>query len=355
MRSLIIMNGQKIRQMLKYNVLCLAVIVATLFFITITLYNIESESEAEQRQIANLNIHLNTDVWLPDSGDNETGWSTNIVPNIVHYILFEQHRITYVHLLSMLSVIKIHKPNLILIHCDCAEIDDNDLNWRRILTVINATNEIVIKVNHIERPTAIYGRPIQLEYLNFHASDIIRYRTMRQYGGIYIDNDVFVCQPLHEFRKFEFTLNWETNEALGSQVLIGHKNARFLRFVLKTYEMYDTRQWYYNAGKLPTIAILDKYPQLVHRVRQKFGVDAPKACKYFYKEYHEDYDKEYFTFHMLARGNRITPVWADMCLGIDDHYLKHTPFNDEVLMTMNNTFGEMARLVLFGAKNITDV
>lgn len=355
MRSLTVVNSQKIRQMLKYNMLCLTIIVATLFFITITLYNIESESEAEQRQIANLNIHLNNDMWMPDSGDNETGWSTNIVPNIVHYILFEKHKITYIHMLSFMSVIKIHKPNLILIHCDCAQIDDGDLNWLRILKVINATNEIIIKVNQIERPTEIYGRPIQLDYLNFHGSDITRYRTMRKYGGIYIDNDVFVCQSLHEFRKFEFTLNWETNQPLGSQVLIGHRNARFLKFVLKTYEMYDTHQWYFNAGYLPTVAILDKYPQLVHRVRQRFGIDAPKACKYFYKEYHDDWQKEYYTFHMLARGNAITHNWANLCLGIDDHYLKYTTFNDEVLLTMNNTFGEMARYVLFGMKNITDV
>lgn len=351
------LNGQiwfHKKLMCKCNFVCVPVVLATLFFIiTFVLYGIETDQANEQRQISNLNINLNEDFWIPDGGDNVTGWPTDIVPNIVHYVLFEQHKISYVHMLSMLSVIQIHRPELIYIHCDCDRIDEDDINWKRVLKLVNATNDILIIVNKIDRPTEIYGRPIQLSFLNFHASDITRYRTMRQYGGIYIDNDVFVCQSLHRFRRFEFTLNWELNEPLGSQVLIGNKNARFLKFVLETYKMYDTRQWYYNAGALPTKAILEKYPFLVHRVRQRFGIDAPKSCKYFYKEYHSDWQQEYYTFHMLARGAAITSHWNQYCLGVEDHYMKHTTFDDTAMLTMNNTFGEMSRFVLFGNRTAT--
>lgn len=353
------LNGQlwfHKKHMFKCNFICVPVILATMIFIIIFIfYGFESDDAIEQRKISNLNIHLNSDFWIPDTGDNITGWSTNIVPNIVHYILFEQHKITYVHMLSMLSVIQIHKPEIIYIHCDCDKIDEDDINWMRVLKLINTTNDIMIIVNKIVRPTEIYGRPIQLGFLNFHASDITRYRTMKQYGGIYIDNDVFVCQPLHRFRRFEFTLNWEENEPLGSQVLIGHKNARFLKFVLETYKLYDTTQWYYNAGALPTKAILDKYPFLVHRVHKKFGIIGNVACAYFYKEYHSDWQQEYYTFHMLARGDAITSHWNYYCLGVDDHYMMHVKFSDTVMLTMNNTFGEMSRLVLFGKQNVTKV
>lgn len=301
------------------------------------------------RDIANLNIHLDpSDMWIPDAGDNETGWSTNIVPNIVHYVLFEKHRISYIHMLSFFTVVRIHRPQFVYIHCDCDKIDADDDNWKRVLAYVNKTNEVSIQIIRTEKPTQINGIKIREDYLNFHASDITRYRLMKTYGGIYIDNDILICQPLHSFRKYEFALNWDEGQSLGSQVLIGNKNARFLKFILESYKMYDTNRWYYNAAELPTRAILQKYPQIIHRVKVKFGVDAPVACKYFYKEYHDDWQTEYYTFHMVARENVIQ--WGDWCLGFPDHYLKHVKFSDSVLMSMNNTFAELARYALFGSK-----
>lgn len=156
-----------------------------------------------------MDLRLTDDFWLPDAGDNITGWPTDIVPDIVHYILFEKHRITYVHLLSFLSVLRIHRPSTIYIHCDCDKIDEDDDNWNRILKVVNQTNEVVILIKTIERPSHINGIKIRDDYRNFHGSDITRYRLLKQYGGVYIDNDVLICQPLHVFRRFEFTLNWD--------------------------------------------------------------------------------------------------------------------------------------------------
>lgn len=354
-----LLNGQKYykKPLAKCSLSWIIIASILTFVVLFSIYStFLSESALEQRRIAQLNIHLPNDVWLPNAGDNETAWATAIVPDIVHYILFEQHRISYVHMLSLFSVIRIHRPKLIYIHCDCRHMDDaNDVNWQRVLKLINATNDIVLMINEIERPSEIYGRPIQKKFLNFHASDIMRYRTMRKYGGVYLDNDVFVTQPLHKFRHYEFTLNWETNEPLGTQVLIGHKNARFLKMVMETYRLYDTTQWYYNAGALPTKAILDRFPELVHRVRQQFGIDAPKACKYFYLDYQPDWQHDYYTFHMLARGDAITNTWKHYCLGQKDHFMKHIRFSDEAFTAMNTTFGEMARYVLFGDKKLLTV
>lgn len=312
----------------------------------------ESPEEIELRKIESLNIHLENDVWIPDAGDNLTGWPMDIVPNIVHYVLFEEHKISYVHMLSMFSVLVIQKPETIYIHCDCDKIDDNDANWKRVLEFVNKTNDVTILIDEIEKPKEIYGIEVDESVRNFHGSDITRYRTLMKYGGIYLDNDVFVCQSLNQFRKFEFTLNWDEDQFLGSQVLMGNRNARFLKFTMETYRMYDTSKWYYNAGELPTRVILYKYPHLVHRIKVKFGVDAPAVCPYFYKEYHSEWETEYFTFHMVARGEEIS--WKDWCIGGGDHYMRNAKFNDELIRNLNNTFGEMARLVLFGTKHILE-
>lgn len=221
----------------KLTIFLLVVIITIVALISIVWY-----VNADRRTVTKILSTLDgrpewTDGWSPDHRQyNVTGWPVDIVPDVVHYILFEYHRISYSNMLSLLSVLQIHQPEVIYIHCDCDEIEKDDPNWKRILAAANVTRKTTIHVNHIVKPTEINGVPIRKEHRNFHASDIMRYRLLSQHGGIYLDNDVFVCQPLHEFRKFEFTLNWDENQSLGSQVLIGHKDARFLRLVLQSYK-----------------------------------------------------------------------------------------------------------------------
>jgi mannosyltransferase OCH1-like enzyme len=50
------------------------------------------------------------------------------------------------------------------------------------------------------------------------------------YGGIYLDDDVFVVKSLDKYRKFEMTVSWdEPDRGIGVQTLIAHKNARLLK------------------------------------------------------------------------------------------------------------------------------
>lgn len=201
-----------------------------------------TEEQLRKEIINHVNVTLDT-IWIPDGGDNITGWPRDIVPNVVHYVLFGDHYITYAHLISIMSVVRIQKPNQIVIHCDCAEMDaDDDGNWNRIITEVNKTNEITLIINNITRPIEIFGKKIEH---NYHASDVTRYRIMSEYGGIYIDNDVLITQPLNEFFKFEFTLSWDDGEFLGSQILIGNRNSRFARFAVETYRAYDGDKWYW--------------------------------------------------------------------------------------------------------------
>lgn len=222
------------------RILSALIIIVCIAFITIELLpkpRLLSKAEAEQELIQSLNLRVDNEVWVPQGAEDITGWPQNIVPNVVHYILFQRHRITYVHMLSIFSVIKIQNPEKIIIHCDCDHMDLADENWYRVINEVNKTNEITVIINKIEKPTVIYGK--RLRYVNHHASDVTRWRIMTEYGGIYIDNDVFICHPLNEFFKHEFTLNWDVGQYLGSQVLMGNRNARFPRLVLKTYKAYN--------------------------------------------------------------------------------------------------------------------
>lgn len=308
-----------------------------------------AQQQFQNEIINNLNLTVD-DVWIPDAGDNVTGWAHDIVPNVVHYVLFQNHYITYVHLISIMSVVRIQKPDQIIIHCDCTEMDADDQNWDRIIKEVNKTNEVTLIIDNIKRPIEIFGKRLRQRY--YHASDVTRYRIMHESGGIYIDNDVLITQPLNEFFKFEFTLSWNEGEVIGSQILIGNRNSRFAKLAIETYRAYNGKLWYFNAGYLPTKAILEVYPHLVHRVRDIFGTNAAPACRYFYMEYHAHWHKKYYAFHMLARKNEISRPWRHWCIPDESHFMHRAKFSDEFLKQLNTTFGEVGRYVLFGRKQL---
>ncbi len=51
------------------------------------------------------------------------------------------------------------------------------------------------------------------------------------YGGIFLDNDVYVVNSLKKYLNYEMVVSYDTleNKTLGVQVLIAHKNARLLK------------------------------------------------------------------------------------------------------------------------------
>ena len=269
--------------------------------------------------------------------DNITGYPSLIVPNIVHYILFDVKEIEFVLYVSILSVLKNQKPDIIYIHCDCDQLYGQF--YQKVIEKVKQT-KTVFKIRKIERPTEIFGIPLSKPWLNWHASDITRIRVLMEFGGIYLDRDMYVCKSLDVFRKFEMTLDWDYGQPLGTQILICHKNARFLTEWLDSYHFYDSTQWYYNAGHYPTNNILKKHPEYIHRVIESFGVmNAPTYCPKIYSFYYPNWRKEYYSFHLLIRGNEIS--YKDLCFG--NNKPKIMIFDENIAQSLEVTFGEMYR------------
>ena len=68
---------------------------------------------------------------------------------------------------------------------------------------------------------------------------------LMNYGGIYLDNDVFVINSLNKYRKYEYSVGWESyKEVLGTQVLIAHRNARLLRAHFDAYRWENINNSY---------------------------------------------------------------------------------------------------------------
>jgi hypothetical protein len=261
--------------------------------------------------------------------NNETGAEdgTYLVPNIIHFLRFKQNNFTFVDAVCVLSAFKNHRPDIILFHTDF----DSFVGpyWEKVKN----TPGIVFEFRKVVLPDTIFGQNFSEKFHIWHASDVTRIRILMEYGGIFIDNDVYVVQNLNKFRKFEMVLGWDNFLCMGTQVLIANKNARFLRLWLDSYRDYYPDEWYYNAGCKPTEELLYKRPELVHRVRLLFGVHklVSKLYKVMWKEWRQQY-----TIHLLIRHRYY----------FDDENSQKWPFFDEInIKDYPMTFGEMAREV----------
>ncbi|KAL1466367.1 hypothetical protein MTO96_042782, partial [Rhipicephalus appendiculatus] len=68
-----------------------------------------------------------------------------------------------------------------------------------------------------------------------HSTDVVRIRALLRHGGIYLDADVFVVQPLRRFLRYEATVSCPQGYWYGNQIMIAHKNSRVLRLFMDTY------------------------------------------------------------------------------------------------------------------------
>lgn len=180
------------------------------------------------------------DLEFGESFNNETGAGRFIVPNIVHYIRFKQPRFTFVEYVCLRSVHINHQPDYIFIHTDVHD-GFKGKYWRWIQKEKDLFSRL--RILPIEAPSEIFGQKLSEKWRLLHGSDIARAKTMMKYGGIYLDNDVYVIRSLDVYRQFEMVLGWAQNDTMGTQVLIGHRNCRFLPLWLETYRDYHSDDW----------------------------------------------------------------------------------------------------------------
>lgn len=167
---------------------------------------------------------LDADIFDFEGFDNQNGTDHMIIPNIVHLLYLQTTNFTFYQMINIFSIYLIQKPDLIYIHCDNCSFHGE--RWDRIRAIDDLRERLVI--HPIAFHETIFG--IKYGWVNHHRSDVLRLLVLMHYGGIFLDNDVYVIRSLDEFRKFEMAVSWDApDQGLGVQVLIAHKNARLLR------------------------------------------------------------------------------------------------------------------------------
>lgn len=228
--------------------------------------------------------------------DNESGTADGhyIVPNYVHFIKFGQQEFTFPQCVCVLAALKHQKPNKLFIHTDM-----NEFKGKYWDVLINSPGfKEVLVVEKIALPKQIFNQTLRKIWLKYHGGDVARMKILLKYGGIYLDSDSYIVRSLNDFRRFEFTLGWKPGKVMGNQIILCHKNSRFLKLWYQSYRNnYKPKSWYYNAGEYPTYSILNKMPYLIHRVEKLFGVYGVKKKTYMTK--FTDL-KDYYALHILS-------------------------------------------------------
>lgn len=135
---------------------------------------------------------------------------SNEIPNIVHFVHLLPDEMVgngniefeFRHFLSIYSAHYYLNPDHIFIHTNAAPeqlraLENSPLIWNRIIA-----NLPTVAFNHETAPTetssglGIYNLP--------NKSDFVRTRVMKKWGGIYMDEDVYLLKDLGPLRKTGF-------------------------------------------------------------------------------------------------------------------------------------------------------
>ncbi|XP_052779015.1 uncharacterized protein LOC128216480 [Mya arenaria] len=245
------------------------------------------------------------------------------VPNIVHYVWFGKAEFQFIHFLSFLSVYKIQNPCMIMIHAD--KLPQGKL-WMYFL-------QICPKIVHVKRKQPKRVMSKKLTFVE-HKADVAKLEALQEYGGIYVDTDQLILQPLDKFRNADATIGMDFGSLAANSLIIAKRNAVFIKYWLESYKSFGKTDGNKHSQTIP-FKLARKYRKYVQVVGDVFS--APNA-------------------HKLADIYSKNAPWRHQ-YGMHMHLkLRQRFFDEEFTMTaiksMNTTAGAVARFIIYGNEEV---
>lgn len=104
-----------------------------------------------------------------------------------------------------------------------------DESWRQRIEIKRFERADLGTLNLLKMMTyRIVGNEFRLLRSMVRLSDLLRFRLLRQYGGIYVDSDVMLLRDLSPLCNSTFTYRWSDKDAENSAVFGCPKNCRFV-------------------------------------------------------------------------------------------------------------------------------
>ena len=280
-------------------------------------------------------LHYTVHVEVLAASDNESRRSDNyredvaivndrqngyVVPNIVHFIYFGNTKnLTFIQYLSILSASIVQKPRLLMLHCD---VLPKGYWWERLW------REVPLNIMYREAPKDVYGQPIRHA---FHQSDVARLEILLEHGGIYLDTDVLVIQPLDALRRYDLSMGKEKTPKLISGIIVARKNALFLKIWQRSYRNnYWQYKWDYNSG-IVAYKLYKERQDLVHV--EPTRLTTPDWLER-HRLYYDDINwRELYVLHLMFHKEK-------------------AKFDPEVLKTLRGIVGQVMRKIYYGSPEI---
>ena len=162
-----------------------------------------------------------------ESFDNEIPDNDFIVPNIYHLVITNRKELTDEQYLTILSVIHYQKPSLVFLHY----LHPDSLKgkyWQQLIDRFSS----IIRTNKVKLKNRIFEQAIKVEK---HSFDILKLEILMFYGGVFIDENVYLVEPLDDYRRFEMVIFQFNSTSMRTDLMIASRNARFIRACFDSY------------------------------------------------------------------------------------------------------------------------
>ncbi|KAK7508139.1 hypothetical protein BaRGS_00000378 [Batillaria attramentaria] len=165
----------------------------------------------------------------------------DLIPKLVHFVTFRGREMPFYSFLAVLSTVRFVQPCLVLFHADSLP---SGLYWDTLLRMVS-------NIVHVNRtaPTVIFGHKVEVVE---HQADIARLEAVKTFGGLYIDTDYLVLNPIDNLRNYTVVMgNTIPNYNYANGVFMGRAGAEFFDLWYHGYRTFSDSVWGYHSTILP--------------------------------------------------------------------------------------------------------
>ena len=177
------------------------------------------------------------------------------IPKTIHFCFgmaedFGGIPFSFVHYLSVLLARHVASPDRILWHY---KFPPSGKWWEAC--------RALVELMPCEPPREVFNRPIKHPA---HMADIVRLKVLEEFGGIYLDADVWLLREPTALQTCECVLGLqEGTYGLCNAVIMAAPQARFIKQWIEEYRDFDCEQWDEHSVKRP-MRIATEHPDLLN-------------------------------------------------------------------------------------------
>lgn len=138
-----------------------------------------------------------------------------------------------------------------------------------------------------------------------YAANYIRFKVLHDYGGIYLDTDMFLTGDLSLLDAYDLALSFESNKALATSFIAAAPHHPLMKKVYETYAHRSTGKRAETSPELLTALVVDSYPSFKMNGRfQTINNDAFFPANFFILNLEGPENRSYHIFDASWRTEK---------------------------------------------------